>query len=129
MSRSRPGHRAPHFWIDERRSVTDLFGDGYVLLAGRDGSAWVAAGADLASQFHIRLRTYVVGGDAQRNLSDRRDRWGQLYCDSPAGAVLIRPDGQVAWRGRCLSNDPVAKLRQALRSVLALKENATDQIA
>ncbi len=39
----RPGTRAPHVWLDrdgERISTLDLFGRGFVLLAGPEGGAW-----------------------------------------------------------------------------------------
>lgn len=28
----RPGHRAPHLWLDKARSTLDLFGKGFVAL-------------------------------------------------------------------------------------------------
>ncbi len=41
---ARPGHRAPHAWLADGRSVIDLFGDGFTLLTlgfGGDASpAW-----------------------------------------------------------------------------------------
>ena len=38
-----PGARAPHAWLGDgpgRRSTIDLFGRGFVLLAGSGGSVW-----------------------------------------------------------------------------------------
>lgn len=36
------------------------------------------------------------------------------------GAVLVRPDGHVAWRTASCPDDPETELGSALRSVLAL---------
>jgi putative polyketide hydroxylase len=35
------------------------------------------------------------------------------------GAVLIRPDGYVAWRSPSMTADPMATLRTALAAILA----------
>jgi hypothetical protein len=40
--------------------------------------------------------------------------WPDLYGISPSGAVLVRPDGHVAWRSHATTTDPVADLRAAL---------------
>ena len=117
---ARPGHRAPHFWIADgarQTSVTDLFGDGFVLLAGAEAGAWSAAARDVAATLEIRLRAYVVGG-RDADLPDPDDRWAELYCGSAAGAVLVRPDGVVGWRSSKLPSDPAASLASVLRRIL-----------
>ncbi|KEF51543.1 uncharacterized protein A1O9_12460 [Exophiala aquamarina CBS 119918] len=35
---ARPGHRAPHYWLDNERFIIDLFGTGFVLLGFGDDS-------------------------------------------------------------------------------------------
>ncbi|WP_341477215.1 hypothetical protein [Frankia canadensis] len=40
--------------------------------------------------------------------------WPSLYGVAPDGAVLVRPDGHVAWRSRTSSTDPVTDLQTAL---------------
>jgi hypothetical protein len=44
--RGRPGTRAPHVWLSRggsRISTLDLFGRGFVLIAGHEGTAWIDA--------------------------------------------------------------------------------------
>jgi hypothetical protein len=41
-------------------------------------------------------------------------QWPDLYGVAPDGAVLVRPDGHVAWRSPTTSTDPVADIRTAL---------------
>ena len=77
-----PGTRVPHVWLDidgERVSTVDLAGPEFALLT--DGGGWQVW--DLP----VPLRTYDVSGQHLPGL--------------PAGgAMLVRPDGVVAWRGR-----------------------------
>lgn len=80
---ARPGHRAPHVWIEHagrRMSTLDLFGERFVLLVDRDGTGTIDT--------DVPLRTHVIPGD----------EWRGAYGIEPGGAVLVRPDGHVAWR-------------------------------
>jgi hypothetical protein len=56
-----------------------------------------------------------VGEDVQEN-GDRP--FTDVYGISPSGAVLVRPDGFVAWRAPAMVPKPEAVLVQALRSLL-----------
>ena len=64
------------------------------------------------------VRTYVAtaapGGE-----------WARVYNVGTGGAVLVRPDGHVAWRSRTASDDPEGELRQALNTVLHLTASTT----
>jgi 2-polyprenyl-6-methoxyphenol hydroxylase-like FAD-dependent oxidoreductase len=91
---ARPGERAPHVWVHHhgrRRSTLDLFEDRLTLLAGRDGEAWVGAGARLAG---LPLEVLVAG----RGLSDPGGALSRAYRLGDRSAVLVRPDGVVSWR-------------------------------
>lgn len=92
---TRPGARAPHLWLDDGRSILDLYGRGFVLLRldadVPDGAAFeeaaAARGVPLAS-------TTIVTPEAIA-----------IY-EFPL--VLVRPDGHVAWRGKEVPRDPGA---------------------
>ena len=89
-----PGCRAPHLWIDGgARSTVDLFGRDPVLLTAPGGRAW---------------RDAVADGVVSRCVAE--PTWPALYGVGPAGAVLVRPDGHVAWRAPA----PVTALRAAV---------------
>ncbi len=94
-----PGSRAPHIWVEyqgQRLSTLDLFGTGFVLLAGPDGAAWCEAAHTLAARRKIELAAYRVGpaGD----LLAAEGRWPAEAGIARHGALLVRPDGFVAWR-------------------------------
>jgi hypothetical protein len=118
---ARPGSRAPHAWLfrDGRQiSTLDLFDTHFVLLAGPAGSTWICAGEQLARQLGVPLQCYSVGPDEP--LIDRSGRWLTLYGLGSGGAVLVRPDGHVAWRSPTLTANPASSLTLAFRSVLSL---------
>lgn len=112
---ARPGSRAPHVWLrrgDAQISTIDLFGPHFVLLAGRDGDAWRRAAQAIGPSWPP-LIAYTVGTDG--DLGDPDGNWHDAYGD---GAVLVRPDGHVAWRSRSGLSNPAQSLRSALDRVL-----------
>jgi 2-polyprenyl-6-methoxyphenol hydroxylase-like FAD-dependent oxidoreductase len=112
-----PGSRAPHVWLrrgGERVSTIDLVGR-HLLLAGAGGADWMSAATEAsASVGGLHLDAFRVGEDLQ----DPDQRFLQAFGISSAGASLVRPDGFVAWRSPAAASDPVAALRDALRSSL-----------
>ncbi len=113
-----PGSGAPHCWIrigERHLSLLDLFGAGFVLLAGPRGEAWQSAAGAFAAATAPPLRTYVVGRDLTVEDGDAR-QWCELYGIDEDGAVLVRPDGHVAWRMRARAADCAAELRAACLS-------------
>jgi putative polyketide hydroxylase len=117
-SRGRPGSRAPHVVLDRagsRLSTLDLFGKNFVLLAGSDGAAWCPAAVAAGRQLGVELDACQVGGD---DLRDADDRFSSAYGISPAGAVLVRPDGFVAWRAIDAAGAASSALVDVLRTLL-----------
>lgn len=104
---ARPGHRAPHRWLDaaRTRSTLDLFGTGFVVCAP-DPAGW-DAGVRHAAAAGIPLRCAPLPRDA-----------ADAYGIDEGGAVLVRPDGYVAarWPVRC--EDPTAALTTTLETML-----------
>lgn len=115
-----PGSRAPHVWLSragQRVSTIDLFGSDFVLLAGEDGAAWLPAAKSVAGG---AVRGYLIGSAGE--LSDPDGAWAKAYGVSSEGAVLIRPDGFVAWRSPGAATDPERELAEAVAAVLGTKE-------
>lgn len=81
---SRPGHRAPHVWLDANRSTIDLFGRGFVLLYYPGSDPQELCGA--AGQRSIPLKAELI------DCPDAEQCYGSRM-------TLVRPDGHVAWRG------------------------------
>lgn len=115
---ARPGSRAPHVWLrrgNAQISTIDLFGPHFVLLAGRDGDAWRRA-AQAIGPCWPPLIAHTVGGDG--DLDDPDGSWQEAYGVDSDGAVLVRPDGHVAWRSRSGLSNPAESLRSALDRLL-----------
>ena len=82
---ARPGARAPHVWLRDRRSSLDLYGRGFVLLRlGADAPEAQAFEAAAAARC-VPLKSITVTEDDAAQVYARR-------------LVLVRPDGHVAWR-------------------------------
>ena len=118
QSAGRPGSRAPHLWIERggaRASMLDLFGQGFVLAAGREGAEWCDAARVAAAEIGLEVAAYGVGGPELPVLSGSfADRYGV----TESGAVLVRPDGFVAWQERQWSPSAGPALAEALRAAL-----------
>jgi hypothetical protein len=118
---ARPGSRAPHAWLRRdgaRISTIDLFDTDFTLLAATSGQRWRDAAAMAARDLGVPLAAYTigVGGD----LGDEQGTWTQTYGIGPDGAVLVRPDGHVAWRSVAALTEPQAELVRALHAILGL---------
>jgi putative polyketide hydroxylase len=113
---ARPGARAPHAWLsigEERVSTLDLFGRELVLLVAGDGGAWRTAASSIAESAPApAVRVRSVG----RWLRDTDGTFAETYGLSDGGAVLVRPDGVVAWRTRAAPAD----IRRALAAAVAV---------
>ncbi|MEU4953252.1 FAD-dependent oxidoreductase [Streptomyces lavendulae] len=115
------GTRAPHMWLaraGERISLLDLYERSFVLLSGT-GTPWREAAREVARQTGVRLDAYAIGSgpDADLVQPDGAD-WAELHALAADGAVLVRPDGFVAWRSEGAVADPRAVLTDALTRLL-----------
>jgi 2,4-dichlorophenol 6-monooxygenase len=119
---TRPGHRLPHAWLkrtDERLSTLDLVGRGacFLLITGPDGTAWREAAEQAADRFGIVIRTASIGVDG--DWADAEGVWTRVRQIKDDGAILVRPDNHVAWRGSTQTDPPAQVLPRALQAVLA----------
>ncbi|MBR7779323.1 FAD-dependent monooxygenase [Undibacterium rugosum] len=108
-----PGTRAPHVWLTntagERISSLDLFGLEFVLLA--ETSAWREA-ADA-----LKLKLVCIGKDVHFL---EPETFAATFGIPPHGAVLVRPDGIIAWRSNNTAQAGGAnELKLALTQVAA----------
>jgi putative polyketide hydroxylase len=103
------GERAPHRWITvggRRMSTLDLFDGRLTLLAGSQGEGWRRAAAGLSGP---PLTCLDVGPEVT-----------EAYGIGDGGAVLVRPDGHVAWRFPTAAADPETALADAIDTALGL---------
>ncbi len=93
ISSTAPGCRAPHLWLEGRRSLYDALGPDYTLLRF-DPAARVAGIVEAAAERKVPLTVLDVKAPAAREVYRHK-------------LVVIRPDQHVAWRG---NEDPAAPL-------------------
>jgi 2,4-dichlorophenol 6-monooxygenase len=122
---TRPGHPLPHAWVErsgERLALRELIHDGhFALIAGEDGQAWVDAATKIAEQRNIPLRAARVGL-GKVDLVDVRLAWLKQREISRDGAILVRPDGYVAYRSISAVDDAFATLTTVFTDVLHLED-------
>ena len=94
---TRPGAKVPHAWLvdakGQKRSTLDISGKGrFTLMTGLSGIGWKVAAEALALPY---LDVVQIGS---RQFRDVYGAWNAKSEVHEAGAVLVRPDGYVAWR-------------------------------
>ena len=111
-----PGARAPHAWVERagrRLSMLDLYGDRLVLVTGRGGTAWRRAAEELAGH-GLPVTAVEVGGE----LADPSDTAARAYDLTEGSAVLVRPDGHIAWRADAPPSVALPDLAAAVHAAL-----------
>jgi putative polyketide hydroxylase len=112
---ARPGARAPHVMLGPGSSTLDLFGPHFTLLAGARGKAWCHAASEIAGEFRVPLLAQTM----------RFGSWNAVYGLGDTGAVLIRPDGHVAWRSPSAPGSSAKEFRRVLETILSRGRGAS----
>jgi 2,4-dichlorophenol 6-monooxygenase len=121
---TRPGAKLPHAWLvgpDGRRiSTLDLVGKGlFTLVTGIAGKVWAEATKSLDLPF---LRTVIIGLPGAQ---DSYCNWHAVREIEEAGAVLVRPDGMVAWRSHGPAQDTAQAKQQLGEALTAVLDRAS----
>ena len=117
---TRPGAKIPHVWLVDKNghkvSTLDVVGKGmFSLVTGLSGQAWVGGAAELNLSY---LRTVVIG---EVGTEDPYYNWRRMSEIEEGGALLVRPDGYIAWRhiGSVMDIDEArVKLNEVLKALL-----------
>ncbi len=120
QSRGRSGTRAPHLPVERAGmpcSTLDLFNRNFVLLAGAAGDAWCDAARAAGRRCGVTVDAYRVGPGG--DVVDSAGAFTNSYGLSPAGAVLVRPDGFVAWRSPTMDANAGEIVPRVLSAVLS----------
>jgi len=136
-----PGTRAPHVEIlinGKLGSTIDLYGERFVLLTSHYGEKWKSIAYKVATALNIELDFRLIetpGSSATYvDLPIHRDKisspftlpFSEAYGITPDGAVLVRPDGYVAWREKSCTENSENNLKEAMSRVLCRKNTITD---
>ena len=94
---TRPGAKIPHAWLVDkaglRVSTMDVVGKGKLsVVTGLAGQAW----ADAVNEMDLPF-LQAVGIDSP-TARDLYGDWARIREIDEAGALLVRPDGFIAWR-------------------------------
>jgi putative polyketide hydroxylase len=115
-----PGTRAPHIMLEQAGSsvsIIDLCMGHWTLLVGAQGTIWHDAARQVAQHLDLPLSVYSIGG--AHGIKDVEGRWDEACGVGATGAVLVRPDGFVAWRTRTIDEQPALTLENVLARILA----------
>ncbi|WP_175410026.1 FAD-dependent monooxygenase [Streptomyces sp. TRM64462] len=117
-----PGSRAPHLWVMRggvRISTLDLYERSFVVLAGSRGRMWREAAAKASGALGVPVEAYLVGHGPEHDLVPEADAdWARSHGVADDGAVLVRPDGFVAWRAPAATPHADRVLTDVLQTVL-----------
>ena len=86
-SSARPGTRAPHMWIEENRSIIDLFGQGFTLLRLGPDAPEANELTLCAKSKGVPISVFHIPDKSAEELYESR-------------ICLVRPDGHVAFRSQ-----------------------------
>ncbi|MCP2164231.1 FAD-dependent monooxygenase [Goodfellowiella coeruleoviolacea] len=132
-----PGSHLPHRWLRRNGpsgadggdvSTLDLIGSRFTVLAGPAGADWCAAAGKVGADLGLDLRAVRITGPANGTsqdgqtsqdgeVTDPTGQWPASVGIGDSGALLVRPDGFVAWRSTTTPADPAAALGAALTAV------------
>lgn len=108
---TRPGARMPHAWVEragERLSTLDLVDAREpVLLVGAGGDGWR----------DTPCAVVAIGPGCE--VTDPDGSWTALREVAEDGALLVRPDGHVAWRSQGLPGDAAGEVARVLARILS----------
>lgn len=118
-----PGSPVPHAFLTgqsgEVVALTDLITPGsFLLIASESGDEWVDAARAVSQELGVAVNGVRIG-HAAGDYRDHRLSWLRRREVGADGAVLVRPDGVVAWRSEGLPADPKNALAGALSSILS----------
>jgi 2-polyprenyl-6-methoxyphenol hydroxylase-like FAD-dependent oxidoreductase len=108
-----PGSRAAQLLVEQdgrRISTIDLFAGRWVVLGGPDGDSWSDVVRRLSAAAALDVGAYSLGPAG--GLRDVDGRWPSVFGLGADGAVLVRPDGFIAWRAQHSTRDSHAALDQ-----------------
>ena len=108
-TRGAPGSRVPYAWLNETESTIDYPKHGLRLLMGPEPLGWAQPVADAVREIGLALSGVSLPHETLH-------RFGI----GPTGALLVRPDGFVAWRAESDAEASAEEMLRVLGAVHAM---------
>lgn len=112
--KGQPGTRVPYLTFNNQNkesSTLDIVGDNWIILTA--DKVWKDIAQEIVGQFEATIDIFQV---TNKNVGK------QTFCDafgiSEEGAVVVRPDGVIAWRSENRPEDTRGILKSALDKLL-----------
>lgn len=108
-----PGHHVPHVWLRRGESVVstrDLLRLDELVLFTEDIEAWKGVESEMVTVVAV----------AGKEWQDEDDRWMKVSGVGEHGAVLVRPDGIVAWRSKSTKGNTAEEMAAVLAKILRI---------
>ena len=86
------------------------------LLTGPSGEAWSAVCDEIARRTGLDIKVTAIGPGCP--FGDPYGEWQRIRGIGDAGAVLVRPDGHVAWRAETAGEEQLQALLTAVAGLL-----------
>ncbi|MDG2089697.1 MAG: FAD-dependent monooxygenase [Gammaproteobacteria bacterium] len=133
LSFALPGTRAPHVEIlinGKVGSTIDLYGESFVLITSYHGNEWDEVTKQIEKEMNIQISVRLIASPSSKsmyadlpirkkdNSSPSTFPFSEAYDISPAGAVLVRPDGYVGWRAKSYNKQSKSNMKKALTQIL-----------
>jgi 2-polyprenyl-6-methoxyphenol hydroxylase-like FAD-dependent oxidoreductase len=116
---ARAGARVPHVMVKSggwQRSTTDVTGTRMALIAPPQAHAWVRDVSDAARALGIPLEVTLFTPPTTDVQAARL--WRETFGIAVERAVLVRPDGHIAWITPAASSNPAALASRVLADIL-----------
>ncbi|KAM0086129.1 hypothetical protein ACKRZS_001585 [Fusarium odoratissimum] len=113
-----PGSRFPHVPLtrgDSKMSTLDLIKTNFVLFSTNQSSPWIEAAKDITPQIDVYSIDKATG-----TFGDVDGTFSRICRISEGEAILVRPDGIIAWRGEWREVGHRETLQKALQLILQL---------
>ncbi|GAB3575290.1 FAD-dependent monooxygenase [Amycolatopsis endophytica] len=102
-----PGSRLPHRWVSSGVSTLDLVGSRLTVFSS--DSLWAEAAGKAGARLGLDVGSAVLPDTG----------WREAVGLAEGGALLVRPDGFIAWRSTTRTPDPAGMLESVLTRVLS----------
>lgn len=113
----RPGTRVPHVWINENDvavSTLDWAVHNFAIITDDAGAVWQQAAKQASQQLQIKISVHLITENTAAC-----HQWKEITGMKKGEAILVRPDGFIAWRCE-LATNATERLTAVMKNILSM---------